>query len=197
MLARLLAARGHAVVGIDPDPEMLRVAQGKPGAESVDWRLGYADTADSSSIDLAVMTGHLAQVFVEEPDWLAALTQLHRALVPGGTLAFETRNPAARGWEAWTQEKTLRTVETGEGPVEFWHETVEVDLPRVTYDTFTRSRASGKESRTRNSLAFRDWQTLSASLSATGYEITAAFGDWDRGSLTESSRELIVLVRRL
>jgi SAM-dependent methyltransferase len=196
VLARLLAARGHAVVGIDPDPEMLRVARGKPGAESVDWRLGYVDCADASSADMAVMTGHVAQVFVEDEAWQAVLTQLHRALVPGGTLAFEARNPEARGWEAWTREKTLRVLETGEGPVEFWHDTVDVNLPRVTYDTFTRNCASGVESRTRNGLAFPDRQALSASLLATGYEITAEFGDWDQGSLTELSPEIIVLARR-
>jgi SAM-dependent methyltransferase len=196
VLARLLAAGGHAVVGIDPDPEMLRVARTKPGAESVDWRLGYVDSADASSVDMVVMTGHVAQVFIEDEDWQAVLAQLHRALVPGGTLAFEVRNPAARGWEAWTRKKTLRVVETGEGPAEFWHETVDVDLPRVTYDTFTKHCDSGMESRTRNGLAFRDRQTLSASLLATGFEITAEFGDWDESSLTDSSPEIIVLAQR-
>lgn len=196
VLARLLAAGGHAVVGIDPDPEMLRVARAKPGAGSVDWRLGYAGSADASSADMVVMTGHVAQIFIEDEDWHAVLVQLHRALVPGGTLAFEVRNPAARGWEAWTREKTLRVVETGEGAVEFWHDTVDVDLPRVTYDTFTKNRDSGVESRTRNGLAFRNQQALRASLLSTGYDVTAEFGDWDESSLTDSSPEIIVLARR-
>ncbi|GAA1610441.1 class I SAM-dependent methyltransferase [Actinoplanes couchii] len=62
-LARLLASRGRTAVGIDPDPEMLRVARGKPGAEQVDWRLGRSDLADDDSADFAVMAGHVAQVF--------------------------------------------------------------------------------------------------------------------------------------
>lgn len=196
VLARLLAAGGHAVVAIDPDPEMLRVARGKPGADSVDWRLGYADSSDESSVDLVVMSGHVAQVFVEDEAWKAVLEQLHRALVPGGTLAFEVRNPTACGWEDWTRETTLRVVETGEGPVEFWHDTVDVDLPRVTYDTFTKNCDSGVQSRTRNGLAFRDRLTLRASLLSTGYEITAEFGNWDESPLTKSSPEIIVLARR-
>lgn len=196
VLALLLAARGHAVVGIDPDPEMHRVARGKPGAQSVDWRLGFADSADASSVNMAVMTGHVAQVFVEDDDWEEVLKQLHRALKPGGTLAFEVRNPGARGWEGWTREKTLRVVETGEGAVEFWHDTVDVDLPRVTYDTFTKNCASGVESQTRNGLAFRDRQALRASLLLTGYAITGEFGDWDRSPLTDSSPEIIVLAQR-
>jgi hypothetical protein len=31
-----------------------------------------------------------------------------------------------------------------EGAVEFWHETAVVDLPRVTYDTFTRNLRTGE-----------------------------------------------------
>jgi ubiquinone/menaquinone biosynthesis C-methylase UbiE len=38
VLARLLASNGHIVVAIDPDPDMVRVARDKPGAERVDWR---------------------------------------------------------------------------------------------------------------------------------------------------------------
>jgi SAM-dependent methyltransferase len=90
-LARLLASNGHTTVGIDPDPDMLRVARSKPGAEKVDWRLGYSDSADPAWADLAIMTGHLAQVFVEEESWQGVLQHLNRALRVGGTLAFETR----------------------------------------------------------------------------------------------------------
>ena len=196
VLARLLAGRGHTVVGIDPDPDMLRVAREKPGAERVDWRLGYSDSADTSSVDLAVMTGHVAQVFVEDEDWHAVLTHLHRAIVPGGALAFETRNPGARGWEAWTREATLRTVHTDEGRIEFWHETVEVDLPRVAYDTFTRNLDTGGASRTQNRLAFRAHDTLRASLVHAGFEIATELGDWSRTPLTSVSPEIIIVARR-
>ncbi len=196
VLARLLVGRGHAVVGIDPDPDMLRVARAKPGAEQVDWRLGYSDSADTGSVDLAVMTGHVAQVFVEDEDWRTVLTHLHRALAPGGTLAFETRNPGARGWEAWTREATLRTMNTDEGPVEFWHETVEVDLPCVAYDTFTRNLDTGEANRTPNRLAFRDPATLRTSLADAGFEIVTELGDWSSTPLTSASPEIIVVARR-
>jgi SAM-dependent methyltransferase len=59
VLARLLASNGHAVVAIDPDPDMVRVARAKPGTERVDWRLGYCDNADTASAELAVMSGHV------------------------------------------------------------------------------------------------------------------------------------------
>ncbi len=197
VLARLLASNGHAVVGIDPDPDMLRVARDRPGAEHVDWRLGYSDSADTGNADLALMTGHVAQIFVEDESWRTTLAHLHRALARGGTLAFETRNPTARGWEAWTRDATLRTVSTDEGSVEFWHETVEIDLPRVAYDTFTRNLSTGEETRTRNLLAFRDREGLRASLHDTGYEVIAEFGDWSRAPVTESSPEVILVARRM
>lgn len=195
-LARLLASHGHAVVGIDPDPGMLRVARSKPGAENVDWRLGYCDSADSAWADLAIMSGHVAQVFVAEESWEGALQHLHRALRVGGTLAFETRNPRARGWERWTRAATLRTVHTGEGAVEFWHETVSVDLPQVTYDTFMRNLPSGKETCDRNILAFRDHDALGGSLLRAGYEVSGVFGDWTRGPVTDESPEIITIARR-
>lgn len=196
VLACLLAAAGHTVMAIDPDPEMLRVARAKSGAEQVDWRLGFSDAADSSSADLAIMSGHVAQVFDEDQDWQEVLAQLHRALHPGGTLSFETRNPQARGWEAWTREQSLQTLKTAAGRVEFWHETIDVDLPHVTYDTFSRNLDSGQEERTRNRLAFRDEAALTSSLRDARYEVVAMHGSWDRGPLIDSSPEIIVVARR-
>jgi ubiquinone/menaquinone biosynthesis C-methylase UbiE len=107
-MARILASDGASVVGIDPDAEMLRVARSKDRQERVDWRLGYSDALEPESAEFAVMSGHVAQVFVEDDAWLGALRDLHRALVPGGLLAFESRNPSARKWEAWTRQLTLR-----------------------------------------------------------------------------------------
>lgn len=50
-LARLVAAAGRTVIAIDPDVEMLRVARSRPGADAVDWRLGYSDSADPGWAD--------------------------------------------------------------------------------------------------------------------------------------------------
>ena len=195
-LARLLAAAGHHVVGIDPDEDMLRVARGKPGADAVDWRLGYSDVADTCWADLAVMSGHVAQLFAEEDAWSAVLGDLHEALRPGGALAFESRNPTARGWERWTREHTLRTVETDEGPVEFWHQTLEVAMPLVTYATFDRNLRTGVEYSDSEVLAFRDAEAMRESLDHAGFEMTHLYGDWSKTPLTDTSHEIIVVARR-
>lgn len=189
-LARLLADAGHAVVAIDPDPEMLRVARAKDSR--VDWRLGYSDVADPSSVDLSVMSGHVAQVFLEDEAWAAVLADLRRALVPGGTVTFESRTPTARGWEGWTRAHTLRTVDG----VEFWHETADVSLPLVAYDTITRDLATGAETSDRDVLAFRGHDALRASLDHAGFEVLEVFGDWSRTPVSHDSPELIVIARR-
>lgn len=103
-----------------------------------------------------------------------------RALVPGGLLAFESRKPAARKWEDWTRQLTLRTVETPEGPVEFWHETACVDLPRVVYDTLTRNLRTGEATVSRDMLTFRDEPAIQASLGQADFEVDHVYGDWDR-----------------
>jgi SAM-dependent methyltransferase len=195
-LARMLASRAVSVTGVDPDPEMLRVARSRDPEGRIDWRLGYSDVIDTESAEFAVMSGHVAQVFTEDGAWLAALRDLHRALVPDGLLAFESRNPAARTWEAWTRELTLRTVETPEGAVEFWHETAAVDLPLVSYDTLTRNLRTGEATTSRDILAFRDERTLRASLERADFKLDHVYGDWDQAPAAIASPELIVIARK-
>jgi SAM-dependent methyltransferase len=195
-LARMLASGGAKVTGVDPDPEMLRVARSKDPEGRVDWRLGYSDAVDPESADFAVMSGHVAQVFVEDDAWLAALRDLRRALVPGGLLTFESRNPGARNWEAWTRALTLRTVETPEGPVEFWHETAAAELPRVSYDTHVRNLRTGDATTSRDVLAFRGEGALRASLRHAGFTVDHVYGDWNRVPPAAASPELIVIARK-
>ncbi len=121
-LARLLARAGVRVTGVDPDPGMLRVARARDPEGRVEWRLGRSGLLGAGSAGLAVMSGHVAQVFTGDRAWLAALRNPRRALVPGGLLAFESRSPGARAWRAWTRELTLPTIAAPAGPVEFWHQ---------------------------------------------------------------------------
>ena len=195
-LTRLLASRGRAAVGIDPDPEMLRVARRSPGGELVDWRLGFSDCADAASADFAVMSGHVAQVFRDDAAWSTTLHDLHRALLPHGTLAFESRNPSARAWQGWTREATLRTLDTPEGPVEFWHETAWVSLPLVGYDTLTRNLRTHEETSDRDVLAFRNAPSLVASLEAAGFSAFDKDGHWRRTPLEADSPEIILVAQR-
>lgn len=80
-----------------------------------------------------------------------------------------------------------------EGHVEFWHETVAVDLPWVTYDTFSREVRTGRETRTREVLVFRPLEQIETSLRRAGLTPVTSYGDGDRSPVGEGAPELIVV----
>jgi len=100
VLARTLAARGLEVTGVDPAAASLDIARRGPGAERVHWV--HADAAGlpvGDDVDLALMTGNVAQVFLDDEEWGAALRRVAAVLGPGGHLVFEARRPDRRAWE--------------------------------------------------------------------------------------------------
>jgi SAM-dependent methyltransferase len=92
--ALLLAERGLEVIGVDPAGASLSVARAKPGAERVRWIHGDATALLPLAVDLATMTGNVAQAIVDPRDWDETLRGVCDALRPGGHLVFETRDPA-------------------------------------------------------------------------------------------------------
>ena len=125
--ALLLAGRGLEVTGVDPALASFEVARAKPGADRVRWIHGDATSLPPLQVDLATMTGNVAQAIVEREDWDATLGGIHGALRPGGHLVFETRDPAARAWEEWTRDASYGVPEIeGVGAVESWHDVIEV-----------------------------------------------------------------------
>ena len=56
--------------------------------------------------DLAIMTGHVAQVFTDKDSWRRTLREVHRALAPGGRVAFEFRRPEVRVWTSWNPNES-------------------------------------------------------------------------------------------
>jgi len=138
------------------------------------------------------MTGHAFQVLTSDEELRAALSAVRRALTEGGRFVFETRNPAARGWEAWQPSRT-RTVTGPDGAeVTSVHrlESVEGDL--VTFTTAYSSTAWGDTVRhSRSTLRFLEAETLNAFLTDAGLEVRAQYGDWGRGPLTDTGEEII------
>jgi ubiquinone/menaquinone biosynthesis C-methylase UbiE len=122
-LACLLAARGLGVVAVDPAAASLGVARRKPGAGGVRWLHTDAAALPALQVDLATMTGNVAQVFTSDEEWAGALGAVQGALRPGGRLVFESRDPAGKAWLEWTRDQTYRRVVIpGTGPVETWTE---------------------------------------------------------------------------
>lgn len=99
LMTRALATRGRVAIGVDPSPAMLEVARKGPNADKVQWIQGDASALGAIGADLALMTGNVTQVFLDDEAWTSALHSLLRALRPAGRLAFDSRNPDAREWE--------------------------------------------------------------------------------------------------
>lgn len=193
-LTVLFARQGAAaVLGVDPDPLMLSVAQQRDGHDLVTWLAGYAGDLPAASHDLVTMTSHVAQVFLSDVDWLAALRDVRRALRPGGHVMFDMRNLLAQGWEQWDPVTSRRQVDGDDGPVEVWHEVTSVRDGLVAFDTTTRHVATGRQTRDTDVLRFRSEVELRDSLLATGFRVVHVHGDWDGSPATPQSRELIVL----
>jgi SAM-dependent methyltransferase len=120
LLTRELAVGDRQVIGVDPSAAMLAVARRQPGAERVHWIEGGSSRIGRPNADLVIMTGNVAQVFSSDSDWMTTLQDIHTALRPGGTLAFESRNPDAGAWKGWNRDATFSASDSPFGPIEEW-----------------------------------------------------------------------------
>lgn len=196
LLTRELAVGGRQVIGIDPAPAMLAFARQQPGAERVEWREGDSRALGTPDADLAVMTGNVAQIFLDDDHWAATLSDLHAALRPGGVLAFESRNPDNREWESWHREATFERLDTPDGPMETWLDVTHVTQGRVSmlgHNVFTET---GEDLVVESELRFRSRGELTASLTAAGFSVEQVYGDWLSGPLNPASRVMIFVACR-
>ena len=198
LLACELALRGHRVIAVDPAPEMLRVARHRPNGDRVQWIEGDARAlALLPPADLLVMTGHVAQIFLDDTAFLNTLKAARYALRDGGTLAFESRNPAARAWESWTPARSLRLMDVkGGGKVEVWQDDVSGSPESgIRFNTYYRFMATGETLTSASELRFRTQDELTAQLEAAGFRHLTWRGDWDGQAVSAASWELIVVAR--
>ncbi len=191
-LAVLLAERGVEVVGVEPAAASLAVAQAKPHADKVRWVHGTTPDVLPLQVDLAFMTANVAQVFVTDEDWAETLAAAYAALVPGGRLVFESRDPERRAWEGWTREQTWQVVDVpDEGEVEDWVEVTAVEGDLVTFVSPTVFRRDGVRIDSVSTLRFRTRDALTASVTAAGFEVEDVRNAPDR-----PGRELVFVCRR-
>lgn len=174
-LAVLLADRGIAVTGIDPAKASLAVARRKPGADRVDWVDGDATTLRRSRpdlrVDLALMTGNVAQVFLTDDAWSSTLEAAAAVLRPSGHLVFETRIPSKRAWEEWTRDASTRRLDVdGVGTVERWVDVTDVDLPYVSFESVVVP-PDGPPITSTSTLRFREHDEIQMSLVDAGFSL--------------------------
>jgi len=189
-----VAADGHSVVGIDPNPDSIAAAGRKPGAESVTWINGTsAAIPHDAMFDVAIMTAHVAQAINDDGDWSRTLADIHRALVPGGSLVFDSRDPAARAWEHWTPAKTRRVHTLPDGSmVESWVESAAEFDGLVTLTE--RRVCNGSTEETEISvLAFRTEVQLRHDLTSAGFTVDRIHGGWAYEDVGHGNGELIAI----
>ncbi len=196
LITRELAQRGYQVTGVDSAPAMVEVARSRPGGERVRWVVGDAGRLGDAGADLAIMSGHVAQFFVRDDEWAAALTALRRALRPGGHLTFESRDPRAREWERWTADARRTYDDPAAGPVEVWAEVSDVRDGVVSYDNHYAFLATGEEVVSPTRLRFRTREELTRTLADTGFAVEEVYGGWDRRPPGPGTGELVVVAVR-
>ena len=197
LLTRELATPSRRVIGADPSPAMLAYARRQPGAERVEWIEGDSSALGAPAADLAVMTGNVAQIFLDDAAWAATLRNLHAALRPGGHLAFESRNPDDRAWERWNRANTYGRLESPHGPVETWIDLIEVVGSRVRFVGHNVFDATGERISTSSKLRFRTRDEIVGSLIEAGFSVEHTYGDWQGQPLSSASRAMVFVARRI
>lgn len=190
MIARAMAQAGHRVTAVDPAAAMLEVGRQAPYGADITWLQGTAqDFAANDRFDLAFMTGHAFQVLLEDDDISRSLANIRRHLAPGGTFAFESRNPALP-WETIFQGG--RTLESADGPVPVEWRVLWRRGEIVRFDTHYHLADGDRISQ--STLRFLPHHRLRVFLEEAGFVVQSVFGDWDKTPFdSATSREIIVV----
>lgn len=181
-LAVLLASSGLEVIGVDPAAASLEIARAKDSR--ITWLHGDATSLPPLSVDLATMTGNVAQVFLGD-DWEATLRGVHGALRPGGHFVFETRRPERRAWEDWARAKPRVLVGVREQL-----ELLGVNMPFVSF-RHTYRFPDGSEIASDTTLRFRSRAEVEASLVRCGFSVVNVLDAPDR-----PGKEYVFVARR-
>ncbi len=190
--ACMLAQRGVEVIGVDPAGASLDVARCKPGADRVRWLHGDATTLPPLQVDLATMTGNVAQVFLADDEWRSTLHGIRDALRPGGRLVFETRDPAREAWRDWTADQTLTHIQpSGVGTVCAWGHVLDVTAPFVTFRWTYVFDADGAVLTSDSTLRFRDRDEVAHTLAESGFVV-----DEVRDAPDRPGREFVFIASR-
>jgi SAM-dependent methyltransferase len=196
----LTYAREHGhrgrLVGLDPDRAALDRARRRTDIDWIEATAAESDTRTEGGFELAVMTGHAFQVLVTDEDLRASLQAIHAALAPGGRFVFETRHPQVRAWLDWIPANAADVVDAADRPLRTWHDVESVDAGVVSFVETTADPDGTVLRVDRARLRFLDVAPLNGFLADAGFTVEAQYGDWQRGPITPTSREIVTVARR-
>jgi SAM-dependent methyltransferase len=187
---------GHVgrLVGLDPDESMLDRARRRT---DIEWVSGVAaDAAWDRQFDLATMTSNAFQCLITDDEVRASLRAIRTALRDGGRFVFGTRHPQVREWTTWNPSGAFDVEDATGRELRMWYEVESVVADVVTLTETTAERDNTVLRVDRASLRFLDVPALTGFLTRAGFTIEHQYGDWRRGPVTASSREIITIARR-
>jgi SAM-dependent methyltransferase len=188
---------GHTgrLVGLDPDESMLDRARRRT---DIEWVCAVAaDATWDRELDLATMTSNAFQCLVTDDELRASLTAIRTCLRDGGRFLFGTRHPQVRAWESWNPSKVVDIDDATGRKLRMWHEVESVVAGVVTLTETTAEHDNTVLRVDRGSLRFLGVPALARFLTGAGFAIEAQYGDWRRGPITPTSREIITIARRI
>jgi len=189
-----IAARGLDVTGVDLARPMLEHARKKAEAQGLSIRWVEAD---ARSFDLGgryrfiFITGNAFQAFLRREDQEALLASVNRHLLPGGTFAFETRNPSGHDLTDQSKEEFDQSYISVEGyRVSVSSLQVYDPVAQIIYWTSYRRWNDGErdhQKETHIACRFTHPQELEALLHYNGFQIVQQYGSWNKEPLSASS----------
>ncbi|WP_244898702.1 class I SAM-dependent methyltransferase [Sporosarcina koreensis] len=172
---------GYQITAIDPNEEAIECAKGKAYRNDVMWIVGDSSNLEEDAYDTVIMTANVAQVFLTDESWQQVLSDVYRALKPGGHLIFDTRNPAAKAWEQWEKDDTPdHAIDDQNGePLLIWtdYEGFKGNVYSF-YETVVNARTDTVLVREKMQLRFRSYDVIAESLQAAGFASFQAYHDW-------------------
>ncbi|MCO5142713.1 MAG: class I SAM-dependent methyltransferase [Oligoflexia bacterium] len=170
--ACMLAEEGFKVIGLEPAEASLSYAKKKPYANKVNWILGDATMLSPMNIDLAIMTGNVAQVFLTDTSWEEVLVGTHKSLRTSGYFVFEVRDPSKKAWLDWKKEKTYGCLNIPDiGKVESWCEVLNVANELVSFRWTYVFHKDNQVITSDSTLRFRSKTSIENSLCKMGFTV--------------------------
>jgi hypothetical protein len=118
-------------------------------------------------------------------------------LSPRGRFIFDTRNPAARAWLAWTPQQPTRVIgHPRYGTVTAWHDaTFDAESETVRYETHYHIAATGETLSAKSHIRFIGKDRLGQLIAQAGLRVDRWLGNWAGSDYHQASREIIPVGR--
>lgn len=193
-----IALTGCKVTGVDPDGIRLEAAQAKPEAGRVEWIEGDSTVIPPNrEFDVAIMSANVPQEILDDAELARSFTDIAEHLVVGGRLAFNSRDPEARGWEAWTKEHSHKLVQLSDGQSQHWYQTVHVDEANGLVKFCAHEvDVDGTEEIGCDTLRFRSEEHLCTMLSEAGLVVDDVFGGFEGEPPGRGSGNLVITAHK-